>query len=168
MAGVIRPATPADAPSIAAIWNHYIRSTTVTFTPVEKTTAEVAALTTAPHAFFVADVSGQITGFARHGQFRTGQGYARAAEHTILLAPDAPRGQGTGRALLQAILDDATARGIGAMIAAISGDNAQGLAFHAAMGFATIGLLPAVGWKFGRWHDLLLMQKRLAPSLAPG
>lgn len=165
---MIRHAMPTDAPSIAAIWNHYLRDTIATFNPVEKTEAEVAALITAPHAVFVADGTGRITGFARHFQFRTGQGYARAAEHTILLAPDAPRGQGTGRGLMRAILDDATARGIGAMIAGVSGENADGQAFHAAMGFATVGLIPAVGWKYGRWHDLVLMQKRLAPSRAHG
>jgi L-amino acid N-acyltransferase len=165
---MIRPATPADAAAIAAIWNHYIRHTTVTFNPTEKTEAEVAALSTAPHAFFVATTGAQITGFARHFQFRSGQGYARAAEHTILLAPDAPKGLGTGRALMQAIFDDASEKGIGAMIAGVSGENAAGRAFHAALGFSEVGLIPAVGWKNGRWLDLMLMQKRLAPSLAPG
>jgi phosphinothricin acetyltransferase len=164
---MIRPAVPADAPAVAAIWNHYIRTTTVTFNPVEKPVTELETLIAAPHAFFVATDGARITGFARHFQFRSGDGYARAAEHTILLAPDAPRGQGTGRALMQAILDDATARGIGAMIAAVSADNAAGLAFHAAMGFRTVGQIPAVGWKFGRWHDLVLLQNRLAPSAAP-
>jgi len=165
---MIRPATPADAPAIAAIWNHYIRSTTVTFNPVEKTDEEVAGLILAPHACFVASEGDAVTGFARHFQFRSGQGYARAAEHTILLAPDAPRGRGTGRALLQALLDDATARGIGAMMAGVSGDNPEGRAFHAAMGFAEVGRIPAIGWKNGRWLDLVLMQKRLAPSLTGG
>jgi phosphinothricin acetyltransferase len=163
---MIRPATAADAAAVATIWNHYIRSTIVTFNPTEKTTAEVADLLAQPHAAFVATDATRIIGFARHFQFRGGAGYARAAEHTILLAPDAPKGRGTGRALMQAILDDATTRGIGAMIAAVSGDNAEGRAFHAAMGFDTVGLIPAIGWKNGRWLDLVLMQKRLAPSLA--
>ncbi len=165
---MIRPAVPADAPAIASIWNHYIRSTTVTFNPVEKSDAELESLVAAPHAFFVATDGARVTGFARHFQFRSGQGYARAAEHTILLHPDAPRGQGTGRALMQAVLDDATARGIGAMIAGVSGDNPDGIAFHAAMGFDTVGQIPAIGWKFGRWLDLVLMQKRLAPSRGQG
>jgi L-amino acid N-acyltransferase YncA len=159
---MIRPAAPADAPAIAAIWNHYILNTTVTFNPVPKSAAEVTALTRSPHAFLVAEEAGRLLGFARHFQFRTGQGYARTAEHTILLDPDAT-GRGHGRALLAAILDDAAARGIGAMIAGVSAENPAGLAFHAAMGFATVGRLPDVGWKEGRWLDLVLMQKRLAP-----
>ena len=165
---MIRPAAVTDAPAVAAIWNHYIRSTTVTFNPVEKSDAELADLIGDPHAFFVATDGDHITGFARHFQFRSGQGYARAAEHTILLHPDAPRGRGTGRALMQAILDDATARGIGTMIAGVSGNNPDGIAFHAAMGFDTVGHIPAIGWKFGRWLDLVLMQKRLAPSAGQG
>jgi L-amino acid N-acyltransferase YncA len=164
---MIRPAEPSDAPAIAAIWNHYILHTAVTFNPVAKPAEEVAALTRAPHAFLVTEEAGRILGFARHVQFRTGQGYARAAEHTILLDP-AATGRGHGRALLAAILEDAAARGIGAMIAGVSAENAAGLAFHAAMGFATVGHLPAVGWKDGRWLDLVLMQKRLAPSLPQG
>jgi phosphinothricin acetyltransferase len=163
---MIRHATTADAAAITAIWNHYIRNTTVTFNPVEKSEAELVSLIAAPNAFFVSEEDGHVTGFARHSHFRPGQGYARAAEHTILLAPDAPKGRGIGRALMQAVLDDAAARGVGSMIAAVSGDNAAGLAFHAALGFATVGTIPAVGWKNGRWLDLVLMQKRLAPSLA--
>ena len=164
---MIRPATPTDAPAIAAIWNHYILHTTVTFNPGPKSAADVAALTQAPHAFLVAEEAGRILGFARHAQFRTGQGYARTAEHTILLAPEAT-GRGHGRALLSAILEDAAARGIGAMIAGVSAENAAGQAFHAAMGFATVGRLPDVGWKAGRWLDLVLMQKRLAPPRPEG
>jgi phosphinothricin acetyltransferase len=163
---MIRVARPEDASTVAEIWNHYIRNTTVTFNPVEKTEAELVDLIAAPHAFFVSEDSGTVTGFARHFQFRSGEGYARAAEHTILLAPDAPKGRGTGRALMQAVLADAIERGIGSMIAAVSGDNAAGLAFHAAMGFVTVGTVPAIGWKDGLWLDLVLMQKRLAPSLA--
>lgn len=164
---MIRPATPADAPAIAAIWNHYIGHGTVTFNPVPKSRDEVAALTAAPHAFFVAEQAGRILGFARHFQFRSGQGYARAAEHTILLDPG-ETGRGHGRALISAVLGDAAQKGIGSMVAGVSAENAAGLAFHAAMGFGTVGRLPAVGWKEGRWLDLVLMQKRLAPSLAQG
>lgn len=164
---MIRPARPADAVAIAAVWNHYIRHTTATFNPVEKTAAEIAALVGAPHAFLVAEQDRGLIGFARLFQFRAGQGYARAAEHTIMLSPDAT-GRGHGRALLGALIEEAARRGIGAMIAGVSGENAAGQAFHAAMGFETMGRLPAVGWKDGRWLDLVLMQKRLAPLPVQG
>lgn len=158
---MIRPARPSDAPAIGAIWNTFIRDTTITFNPVEKDDAEIAALTDAPHAFFVWDDGDRILGFARYFQFRTGLGYARSAEHTILLHPDG-QGRGIGRALMTAILDHARAAGIGSMIAGVSAENTDGQAFHAAMGFVVVGHVPSVGWKFDRWIDLILMQKRLA------
>ncbi len=163
---MIRPARPGDAAAIGAIWNPYIRDTTVTFNPVEKSDAEIAALTTEPHAFFVWDDGAAILGFARYFQFRGGLGYARSAEHTILLHPGAS-GRGIGRVLMTAILDHAQAAGMGSMIAGVSAENAAGRAFHAAMGFAEVGHVPSVGWKFDRWIDLILMQKRLAAPPHP-
>ena len=156
---MIRPATPADAPAIAAIWNAYIRDTTVTFTLDEKSAADVAALIASPDPCLVWD-TGQITGFARTFQFRGGRGYARSGEHTILLAP-AAQGKGLGRALLRAIEGVAKARGFHSLIAGVSGENTAGVAFHAACGFVTVGIIPESGFKFGRWIDLVLMHKRL-------
>jgi L-amino acid N-acyltransferase len=163
---LIRPARPGDATAIGAIWNPYIRNTTVTFNPVEKSDAEIATMTAAPHAFFVWDDGDRLLGFARYFQFRGGLGYARSAEHTILLHPDAI-GRGIGRALMTAILDHAQAARIGSMIAAVSAENTSGLAFHVALGFVEVGYLPSVGWKFDRWIDLILMQKRLAAPPHP-
>lgn len=165
MAGVIRPAAAADAAAIVAIWNPVIRDTAVTFNPVEKTEGEVAAMIAARqgagHGFFVAEgAAGEILGFATYAQFRAGAGYARTMEHTVLLAP-AAQGRGTGRALMAAVERHAAAAGAGTMIAGVSAENPAGRAFHAAIGYAEIAVLPAVGWKFGRWMDLVLMQKRL-------
>ncbi len=162
---MIRPALPADAAGIAAIWNAAIRETTVTFNPVEKTLDEIAGLTQGSHAFFVWESAGQILGFARYFQFRAGAGNVRSAEHTILLHPDG-RGQGGGRALMMAITDHATAAGMSCLIAGVSAENDAGLAFHAAMGFAKVGHVQSVGWKFERFIDLVLMQKMLSPAAA--
>jgi phosphinothricin acetyltransferase len=161
---IIRPARPADAGAIIAFWNPLIRDTLVTFNPVEKTEAEVAdsirAKAAAGHGFVVAEDGGPI-GFASYGQFRAGAGYARAMEHTIILAPGA-RGRGAGRALMTAIEDHARAQGVHSLIAGVSGGNPEGRAFHAAIGYAEVAVVPQVGWKFGRFWDLVLMQKLLA------
>jgi phosphinothricin acetyltransferase len=161
---VIRPARPEDAPQIVAFWNPLIRDTLVTFNPVEKTVDEVAdsirAKPAAGHAFFVAEQAGAVLGFASYGQFRAGLGYARAMEHTIILAP-AARGLGLGRGLMAAVEGDARDRGYHAMMAGVSGGNPEGRAFHAALGYAEVGIVPQVGWKFGRYWDLVLMQKLL-------
>ena len=157
---MIRPATAADAPAIAAFWNPMIRNTVVTFNPVEKTPAEIATMIATREAFLVADDGGEILGFATYSQFRGGLGYAFAQEHTIILAP-AGQGRGLGRALMDALADTARAHGHHILMAGVSGSNPAGIAFHAALGFAEVGRVAEAGWKFGRWHDLVLMQKML-------
>ena len=161
---MIRPAEARDAAAIAALWNPIIRDTAITFNAAEKSAAEVAELIAgkarAGHAVFVAEVEDAVRGVALYGQFRAGVGYARAMEHTIVLSPDA-RGLGLGRALLAAIEDHARAGGAHVLMAGVSGENADGVSFHARMGFREIARLPEVGWKFGRAMDLVLMQKFL-------
>ena len=137
-----------------------IEGSLATFNSVPKPEAEVAALLEArPGAFFVAEAGG-VAGFATFWQFRPGAGYARTMEHTVVLAAEA-RGRGLGRMLMEAVLDAARARGAHVMVAAITGDNPGGVAFHAAMGFERAGLMPQVGWKDGAWRDLVLMQRLL-------
>ncbi len=158
---IIRPARTEDAPAIAAIWNPLIRDTTVTFTSKEKTEAAIAALIAERGAgFLVATVSGAVVGFATHGPFRTGPGYARTAELTVNLAEPA-RGRGIGRALIEALETQARKAGLHVLVAGISADNAPAIAFHRALGYAETGRMPEVGHKFGRWLDLVLMQKTL-------
>ncbi|HSF64787.1 MAG TPA: GNAT family N-acetyltransferase [Paracoccaceae bacterium] len=161
----IRAATPADIPGILAIWNPVIRDTAITFNSAEKTPDDLLAAlrdkAAAGHAFLVAAPEGRVLGFATYGPFRGGTGYARTLEHTILLAPDA-QGRGLGRALMEALCDHARAGGVHSLIGGVSAENPQGRAFHAAMGFAEAAILPQVGWKFGRWMDLVLMQKFLS------
>jgi L-amino acid N-acyltransferase len=159
---MIRPARPADAQAITDLWNPIIRDTVITFDPVQKPVAEILAMIQAPPpgAFLVAEQDGEILGFARFFQFRGGLGYAHTMEHTINLAP-AARGQGLGRALMRALEDAARAQSAHSMIAAVTASNTGSVAFHAALGYAHVGFVPQAGWKFGQWHDLVLMQKLL-------
>jgi L-amino acid N-acyltransferase len=161
---MIRPATEADAGAVAALWNHFIRDTLVTFNATEKTVEEVAATISgrqrAGQAFLLAEAGGRVAGFVTYAQFRGGVGYARTMEHTILL--DAPaRGRGLGRALMTAAEDHARRAGVRSMFGGVSGANPEGRAFHLAMGFAEVAVLPVVGHKRDRWFDLHLMQKIL-------
>jgi phosphinothricin acetyltransferase len=156
----LRLARDGDATGVAAIWNHYIRETTVTFNPVEKSVADVATAIADRPAFFVAEADGRIAGFSTYGEFRPGVGNIRTKEHSILLAPGAGGG-GLGRALLTAVEDHARAGGAHALFGGISAENAAGRAFHVRMGYAEVAVLRDVGWKFGRYIDLVLMQKFL-------
>jgi len=157
---MIRRATPSDAPAIAAIWNQAIRDTTFTFNPVEKTDAEVALLINDLTPCFVFGNENNALGFARYFQFRGGEGYRYSVEHTIMLT-DAAQGKGVGRALMAAFCDHAKMQGMHTMHAGVSAENPNAVAFHAKCGFTTLAVLPEVGFKFGRWIDLVLMQKRL-------
>ncbi|MFC3629605.1 GNAT family N-acetyltransferase [Paracoccus angustae] len=161
----LREATPDDVPAIAAIWNPIVRDTVITFWPTERTNPEIAALIrdrqAGGHPFLVAQAGDQVLGFATYSQFRTGGGYARSMEHTIYLAPEA-RGSGTGRLLLNALEDRARGAGHRLLIGGITASNEGSLRFHLRAGYAEWGRIPWAGWKFGRFHDLVLMGKDLA------
>jgi L-amino acid N-acyltransferase len=161
---MIRPARAADAPALAALLNHWILHTAVTFNPVPKTEADVLDMILAKaadgHAVLVAEEGGTVIGQASYGQFRGGTGYRTCMEHSISLLPGIPR-RGLGRALLTAIEDHARTQGAHQMIAGVSGENPDGQAFHARMGYRHIATVPQAGFKFGRYMDLVLMQKFL-------
>jgi len=161
---LIRDAKADDARAIANFWNPMIRDSVVTFNAIEKSVADIAAMIgerqASGHAFLVADDGGTVLGFASYSQFRAGVGYARCMEHTIILAPDSG-GRGVGRALMSAIEGHAAARGVHSMIAGVSGENFAGISFHGALGYRLVAVVPEVGFKFGRWMDLHLMQKLL-------
>ena len=162
---ILRDATAADVPAIAAIWNPIVRDTAITFWPDERSHDQIAALIAerqaAGQAFIVAADGDRLLGFSTYSQFRGGAGYARSMEHTIHAAPDA-RGRGVGRAMLTAVQDLARQRGHRILIGGITGSNDGSIAFHRAMGYAEWGRIPAAGWKFGQFHDLVLMGRDLS------
>lgn len=163
---ILRRARAADAEAICAIANPIIRDTLITFTTEQKTPEGVAAeIAARGAAYLVGEVDGQVLGFASYGQFRGGPGYAHSMEHSIQLAPRA-RGRGMGRALMARLADVAAENGVHVLVAGISGANPGGIGFHAALGFSEVGRMPEVGFKAGRWLDLVLMQKILqTPAL---
>lgn len=157
---IIRDAGSADAAPIAQFWSPQITETAITFSTEAKTPTQVAQMIVERPCFLVAERGGDVLGFVTYDQFRPGPGYRHTAEHTIILAPDA-RGQGTGRALMEAAVARGRAQQLRVFVAAISGENAAAVKFHHAIGFQTVGQMPQVGRKFDRWMDLILMQKQL-------
>lgn len=156
---MIARATAADVGAVLDLWNEVIAETTISFTSTPKTPNEIAGIFDRQPVFVALDGT-RAVGFATYGQFRGGDGYRLTMEHAIYLTGDA-RGRGLGRGLLQAVETAARDQGAHSLIAGISGENEGGIAFHAAMGFAPAGRIAEAGHKFGRFLDLVLMQKRL-------
>lgn len=157
----VRVAVAEDARQIAKIWNCMITDTLVTFTTdLKSEEAIIADITTRTPAYLVAEHSGVVVGFATYAQFRGGTGYAATVENTVMLTPLA-RGMGIGRILMTELQQIACDAGHHVMVAGISGANPAAIRFHAALGFVRVAHLPEVGRKWGRWLDLILMQKTL-------
>ncbi len=155
----IRIARPGDADHIASFWNPIIRDTTITFSSEEKSPQMIVdMISTRP--FFVAVDGDHVLGFATYGQFRGGNGYRKAMEHTVILS-DAAKGRGIGKALMKTIEDDARSKGYHIMVAGVSGENTAGIAFHKACGYVETGRMPEAGFKFDRYLELVLLQKIL-------
>lgn len=158
---IIRAARSGDVKAICAIANWVIRDTLITFTTAEKTTTQVQAQIAELGAnYLVAELDGQVVGHAYYGAFRAGPGYRFTAEHTIHLSP-AAQGRGIGRALMQALEQQAIAAGIHVLVAGISSANPGAIVFHAGLGFSEVGCLSEVGFKNGQWLDTVFMQKIL-------
>lgn len=157
---IIRQAVPEDAPGIAALVNPVIRDTAITFTDAEKTPEDIAEAIQASGRYFVACEDSRIVGYACYFQFRGGPGYRFTMEHSIVLN-ESVRGRGVGRKLMAALEGHARDHDVHSLFAGVSGENPAGVAFHRSVGFKEVGRLPEVGFKFGRWMDLVLMQKLL-------
>jgi L-amino acid N-acyltransferase len=101
-----------------------------------------------------------VLGYASYGPFRPFDGYRLTAEHSVYVAETARR-RGVARALLTALEERARAQGLHVLIGGIAADNEPSLRLHAQLGYHETGRLPEVGQKFGRWLDLVFLQKLL-------
>ena len=162
---MIRPATEADLPAIAAIHNRAIAETAISWLwepiPLPEREAWFAEQQRADRPVLVADVEGAVAGWASYGPFRAYHGYRDTMEHSVYLDAAAHR-RGLGRALMERLLEEARRRGVHVMVAAIALPNEASVGLHMALGFAEVGVMPEVGLKFGQYRDLCLMQRILS------
>jgi phosphinothricin acetyltransferase len=119
--------------------------------------------------WLVAEQDTRVLGYAYANHFRPRPAYRFSVEDSLYLHPDA-QGRGVGRVLLAELLGRCQAAGARQMLAVIGDSaNAASVGVHQALGFERCGLLQSVGWKFGRWLDVVLMQRPLgAGSATPG
>ncbi|MEP6545910.1 MAG: N-acetyltransferase family protein [Gammaproteobacteria bacterium] len=168
MAIAIDNASPQDLPQILAIYNEVIRNSTAVYSEEELTAARGEAWFDAKAGngfplIVARDVAG-IAGFGTFGEFRAWPCYWQTVEHSVHVRVDR-RGQGVGRALVVELLARAVAGAKHVMIAGIDADNAVSIGLHRSLGFNAVGHFHEVGFKFGRWLDLVFMECILSPTM---
>ncbi len=164
MTAIIRPAEDADLAAILAIYNDAVRTTTAIWNnstvDLDNRLSWLESRRRQDYPVLVAEDAGTVVGYGSFGDFRAFDGYRFTVEHSIYVDAAARR-QGIATALLIALIERASALGKHVMVAGIAADNDASIALHARHGFTETGRMPEVGTKFGRWLDLVLMQKRL-------
>jgi len=161
----VRPSTAADAAALAAIYGHAVRHGFGTFEEIPPTAEEMAARRAAvverglPH--LVAEADGRVLGFAYAAPFRPRQAYRYTVEDSVYVAPEAT-GRGVGRAVLLGVLAACEAAGVRQVVAVIGDSgNAASIGLHRSLGFTRQGVGRSLGFKHGRWVDIVWMQKPL-------
>lgn len=173
----VRTSRPGDLAAITAIYARHVLHGLASFELVPPDVNEMARRRAdvlargLPH--LVAEAGGQIAGYAYAAPYRERPAYRYALEDSVYIHPDCI-GRGIGRALLEVLIEACAGAGYRQLIAVIGDSgNAGSIGLHAACGFVRTGLLPGVGFKFGRWVDSVLMQKELGegertlPDTAP-
>lgn len=164
MKSQIRLATSEDLPGILVILNHNILTSTAiySYTPWSMLQLEqwFAAKQHDAMPLLVASDGERVLGYGTYGMFRPKEGYRFCVEHSIYIGATL-QGQGIGSTMMRALIDSARHQGLHTMIAGIDASNMESIAFHRKFGFAEVGLLKEVGFKFDRWLDLQFMQLTL-------
>ncbi|MCK0196946.1 N-acetyltransferase family protein [Ancylobacter sp. 6x-1] len=164
----IRDAEPADLPAIAAIYAHHVLHGLASFEEVPPDIDEIAARRAAVLAqglpYLVAELDGTVAGFCYAGAYRPRPAYRHTVEDSVYVA-DGLNGRGVGRTLLGTLIARCE-EGSWRQMLAVIGDsgNAGSIGLHRSLGFRPAGTLEAVGFKFGRWVDSVLMQRPLGPG----
>ena len=162
---LIRPAVAADLPAITAVYSWNVQNGTGTFEldapDLNEMTRRHADLTGKGLPWLVAERAGAVLGYAYANHFRPRPAYRFCLEDSIYLAADV-QGQGVGRLLLAELIARCEAAGTRQMLAVIGDSaNAGSIGVHRTLGFEQVGLMKSVGWKFGQWRDVVIMQKSL-------
>jgi len=158
---VVRHATPDDAEAIRSIYNHEVLHETSTFDLVPRTIdsqrAWIEARSGAFAALVAVDPTGAVAGFGALSEYRDRAAYHTTVENSVYVRRDLAR-RGTGRLILDALLDHATASGFHCVIARIEASSTASRGLHESCGFSLVGVERETGRKFGRWLSVAIMQ----------
>jgi phosphinothricin acetyltransferase len=162
-ATIVRYAAPEDLPALTAIYNHYVVNTATTF-DIEPLAVEQRAewfshyASSGRHRLLVAERDGEVAGYCSTSQFRTKRAYDTTVEMTVLCAPQWI-GHRIGHALYNRIFDELRGEDIHAFIASITLPNRGSIELHERFGFTSTATFHDVGRKFGRYHDVVWMER---------
>jgi phosphinothricin acetyltransferase len=161
----LRLATDADAEAIRSIYNREVLESTATFDLVARSLDEQRAWLAARSGAYAAVVAERVAqngvvGFASLSPYRDRPAYSTSVEDSVYVTPDV-QGRGVGRALLGELVRVAEAHGFHVMFARVVGGHDASIALHLAHGFEVVGTEREVGRKFGRWLDVVVMQRLL-------
>src|SRR5687768_8634838 len=159
----VRVARLEDAEALRAIYNVEVETSTVTFDLVPRTAADQRAWLAArsgAHTALVAVDGGEVVGFGSLSPYRDRPAYSTSVEDSVYVHRS-HQGKGVGRLLLDELVQRATAHGFHTVLARIVGGHEASIALHRRCGFEIVGVEKEVGRKFGRWLDVVLMQRLL-------
>jgi L-amino acid N-acyltransferase YncA len=160
----IRAARSDDAAALAAVYNHGIAEREATFETRPRTAGEVAAWLQEGRPFLVAvGRDGTVVGFARVSAYSDREAYRGVGEHGVYVAAQA-RGNGLGRELLDALAEEAAARGYHKLTSRIFATNAASRAVHRAAGFTEVGVQRRHARLDGEWRDCVLVERLLGEA----
>ena len=161
---LVRLARTEDAEAIRAIYNREVVESTVTFDLVPRTLEEqhawLAEHAGAHPAVVAVDDAGRVVGFGSLSPYRSRPAYSTSVEDSVYV-DKAARGAGVGKLLLGELVRLAGVHGFHAVMARIVGGHDASIAVHKACGFELVGVEQEIGRKFGRWLDVVLMQRLL-------
>ncbi|MCR9276533.1 MAG: GNAT family N-acetyltransferase [Pseudomonadaceae bacterium] len=161
----IRRATAADLPAITDIYNHYVEHDHATFDTRRFTATEREAwlqqFDEQRRVCLVDEHNGSIRGYACSGQFKAKRAYDTSVEVSVYLSPDCA-GQGIGRSLYEILMPHLDTHGVHRAYAGIALPNAASIALHSRFEFRQIARLAEVGFKFGRYWDVVWMERNCA------
>ena len=167
----IRMASPADAPTMLAIYAPFVRDTTVSFELEVPCVEEFAErirehVRNYAHIAVVDEDTGAVAGYAYYSAFRERPAYCWSAEISVYLEPHV-QGQGLGTELVNTLEELMRAQGIRMSEACITSSNDASISFHRRMGYQLCGEHHACGYKLGQWLSVVWMEKRLNPLDEP-